>query len=107
MIFDIKRYKKYIDVNVCLDVDCVDKNRYVVNILVQREHFISVLAFYFQEEKLYGKEEKSSRYAVMRHLMAIMGIDVDEATHLVAEMEKAELIQFDELGIHFIVGGQS
>ena len=44
------------------------------------------------------KEEKSSRYAVMRHLMAIMGIDVDEATHLVAEMEKAELIQFDELG---------
>ena len=44
------------------------------------------------------KEEKSSRYAVMRHLMAIMGIDVDEATHLVAEREKAELIQFDELG---------
>ena len=44
------------------------------------------------------KEEKSSRYAVMRHLMAIMGIDVDEATYLVAEMEKAKLIQFDELG---------
>lgn len=37
------------------------------------------------------KEEKSSRYAVMCHLMAIMRIDV-------AEMEKAELIQFDELG---------
>lgn len=34
------------------------------------------------------KEEKSSRYAVMCYLMAIMGIDVDEATHLVAEMEK-------------------
>ena len=30
--------------------------------------------------------------------MAIMGINVDEATHLVAEMEKAELIQFYELG---------
>ena len=44
------------------------------------------------------KEEKSSRYAVMCHLMTIMGIDVDEATHLVAEMEKEELIQFDELG---------
>lgn len=44
------------------------------------------------------KEEKSSRYAVMCHFMAIMGIDVDEATHLVDEMEKAELIQFDELG---------
>lgn len=44
------------------------------------------------------KEEKSSRYAVMCHLMAIMRIDVDEATHLVAEMDKAELIQFDELG---------
>lgn len=44
------------------------------------------------------KEEKSSRYAVMCHLMAIMGIDVDEATHLVAEMEKKKLIQFDKLG---------
>ena len=44
------------------------------------------------------KEEKLSRYAVMCHFMAIMGIDVDEATHLVDEMEKAELIQFDELG---------
>lgn len=44
------------------------------------------------------KEEKSSRYAVMCHLMTIMRIDVDEATHLVAEMDKAELIQFDELG---------
>lgn len=27
-----------------------------------------------------------------------MGINVDEANQLVAEMEKAELIQFDELG---------
>ncbi|MDK6972869.1 hypothetical protein [Streptococcus constellatus] len=44
------------------------------------------------------KEEKSSRYAVMCYLMAIMGIDVDEATHLVAEMEKKKLIQFDKLG---------
>ena len=44
------------------------------------------------------KNEQSSRQIVMCHLMAIMGIDVDEATHLVAEMEKEELIQFDELG---------
>ena len=44
------------------------------------------------------KEEQSSRQIVMCHLMAIMGIDVDEATYLVAEMEKAKLIQFDELG---------
>ena len=44
------------------------------------------------------KEEQASRQIIVCHLMAIMGIDVDEATHLVAEMEKAELIQFDELG---------
>lgn len=44
------------------------------------------------------KEERSSRYAVMCHLMTIMGIDIDKATHLVTEMEKADLIQFDELG---------
>ena len=44
------------------------------------------------------KEEKSSRYAVMCHLMTIMEIDIDKATHLVTEMEKADLIQFDELG---------
>lgn len=44
------------------------------------------------------KEEKSLRYAVMCHLMAIMRIDVDEATHLVAEMEQAGLIQFEQSG---------
>ena len=65
---------------------------------VNENILISVLAFFIFRRKIMEKEEKSSRYAVMRHLMAIMGIDVDEATHLVAEMEKAELIQFDELG---------
>ncbi|MFR7397496.1 MAG: hypothetical protein ACLUTM_02970 [Streptococcus constellatus] len=34
----------------------------------------------------------------MCHLILVMGINVDEANQLVAEMEKAELIQFDELG---------
>ena len=34
----------------------------------------------------------------MCHLILVMGINVDEANQLVAEMEKAKLIQFDELG---------
>ncbi|GAY71406.1 UNVERIFIED_CONTAM: hypothetical protein KB581_09965 [Streptococcus canis] len=44
------------------------------------------------------KEEQSSRQIVMCHLMTIMGIDVDKAIQLVTEMEKLDLIQFDELG---------
>lgn len=30
--------------------------------------------------------------------MAIMGINIEKATQLIAEMEESELIQFDELG---------
>lgn len=45
------------------------------------------------------KEEKSSRYAVMCYLMAIMGIDVDEATHLVAEMEKKSWFNLTNWGM--------
>lgn len=44
------------------------------------------------------KEEQSSRQIVMCHLMVIMGINIEKATQLIAEMEESGLIQFDELG---------
>ncbi|AUW96473.1 hypothetical protein [Streptococcus pluranimalium] len=44
------------------------------------------------------KNEQSSRQIVMCHLMAIIGIDIEKAKGIVAEMEEKELIQFDELG---------
>lgn len=44
------------------------------------------------------KNEQSSRQIVMCHLMAIMRIDIEKATRIVAEMEEKGLIQFDELG---------
>lgn len=44
------------------------------------------------------KNEQSSRQIVMCHLMAIMGIDIEKAKRIVAEMEESGLIQFDELG---------
>jgi len=53
--------------------------------------------FYFQEESM-QKEEQSSRQIIVCHLMAIMGINIEKATQLVAEMEESGLIQFDELG---------
>lgn len=34
----------------------------------------------------------------MCHLRAIMGINIEKATQLIAEMEESGLIQFDELG---------
>ena len=34
----------------------------------------------------------------MYYLMAIMGINIEKATQLIAEMEESGLIQFDELG---------
>ncbi|WP_277291032.1 hypothetical protein [Streptococcus orisratti] len=34
----------------------------------------------------------------MCHLRAIMGIDIEEATQLVAEMEEVGLIRFGEFG---------
>lgn len=44
------------------------------------------------------KNEQSSRQIIMCYLMAIMGIDIEKATGIVAEMEEEGLIQFDELG---------
>ena len=44
------------------------------------------------------KNEQSSRQIVMCHLMDIMGINIEKATQLIAEMEEKGLIQFDELG---------
>ena len=44
------------------------------------------------------KNEQSSRQIVMCLLMAIMGINIEKATHIVDEMEENGLIQFDELG---------
>lgn len=44
------------------------------------------------------KKEQSSRQIVMCHLILVMGIDIDKANQLVAEMEKTGLIQFDQSG---------
>ncbi|HEM6393699.1 TPA: hypothetical protein U2D41_001125 [Streptococcus suis] len=44
------------------------------------------------------KNEQSSRQIVMCHLVAILGVDIEKATHLVDELEQVGLIQFDEFG---------
>ena len=44
------------------------------------------------------KNEQSSRQIVMRHLMAIMRIDIEKAKRIVVEMEESGLIQFDDMG---------
>ncbi|HGI8605638.1 TPA: hypothetical protein ACJVH8_000240 [Streptococcus agalactiae] len=44
------------------------------------------------------KKEQSSRQIAMCHLILVMGIDVDEANQLVAEMEQVGLIQFNQSG---------
>ncbi|HEL2284284.1 hypothetical protein PCN87_02265 [Streptococcus suis] len=44
------------------------------------------------------KEEQSSRQIVMCHLVAILGVDIEKATHLVDELEQTDLIGFDEFG---------
>ena len=44
------------------------------------------------------KKEQSSHQIVMCHLMAILGVDIEKATHLVDEMEQVGLIRFDEFG---------
>ncbi|HEL2221062.1 TPA: hypothetical protein TZH73_001254 [Streptococcus suis] len=44
------------------------------------------------------KKEKSSRQIVMCHLVAILGVDIEKATHLVDELEQVGLIRFDEFG---------
>ena len=44
------------------------------------------------------KNEQSSRQIVMCHLMVIMGINIEKATQLIAEMEEKGFIQFDDMG---------
>ncbi|HEL0097355.1 TPA: hypothetical protein U1Y29_002029 [Streptococcus suis] len=44
------------------------------------------------------KKEQSSRQIVMCHLVAILGVDIEKATHLVDELEQVGLIRFDEFG---------
>ncbi|MDW8723139.1 hypothetical protein HO924_05170 [Streptococcus suis] len=44
------------------------------------------------------KFEQSSRQIVMCHLVAILGVDIEKATHLVDELEQLGLIRFDEFG---------
>lgn len=44
------------------------------------------------------KFEQSSRQMVMCHLVAILGVDIEKATHLVDELEQVGLIRFDEFG---------
>ena len=66
--------------------------------MVQREHFNKCSRFFYFQEEFMQKEEQSSRQIVMCHLMAVMGINIEKATQLIAEMEESGLIQFDELG---------
>ncbi|AGZ23026.1 TPA: hypothetical protein ACHU8I_000172 [Streptococcus suis] len=44
------------------------------------------------------KQEQSSRQIVMCHLVTVMGVDIEKATHLVDELEQVGLIRFDEFG---------
>lgn len=44
------------------------------------------------------KEEQSSRQIVMCNLVAILGVVIEKATQLVAEMEQVGLIRFDDFG---------
>ncbi|HEM4771298.1 TPA: hypothetical protein U1080_002079 [Streptococcus suis] len=44
------------------------------------------------------KQEQSSRPIVMCHLVTVMGVDIEKATHLVDELEQVGLIRFDEFG---------
>ncbi|HEM4888034.1 hypothetical protein ACS6YG_08930 [Streptococcus suis] len=55
------------------------------------------------------KNKQSSRQIVMCHLMEIMGINIEKATQLIAEMEEKGLIQFDDMGNVglLVLGGQS
>ena len=47
---------------------------------------------------IHKKKEQSSRQIVMCHLVAILGVDIEKATHLVDELEQVGLIRFDEFG---------
>ncbi|MDN2968782.1 hypothetical protein [Streptococcus suis] len=44
------------------------------------------------------KQEQSSRQIVMCHLVTVMGVDIEKATHLIDELEQVGLIRFDEFG---------
>ncbi|HEM6233638.1 TPA: hypothetical protein ACHVAG_001870 [Streptococcus suis] len=44
------------------------------------------------------KKEQSSRQIVIRHLVTILGVDIEKATQLIDEMEQVSLIRFDEFG---------
>ncbi|HEM3171869.1 hypothetical protein [Streptococcus suis] len=44
------------------------------------------------------KYEQSSRQIVIRHLVTILGVDIEKATQLIDEMEQVGLIRFDEFG---------
>ncbi|HEL2204580.1 TPA: hypothetical protein TZE22_001934 [Streptococcus suis] len=44
------------------------------------------------------KKEQSSRQIVICHLVTILGVDIEKATHLVDELEQLGLIRFDEFG---------
>lgn len=44
------------------------------------------------------KKEQSSRQIVIRHLVTILGVDIEKATQLIDEMEQVGLIRFDEFG---------
>ncbi|HFR3574093.1 hypothetical protein KQ224_00005 [Streptococcus parasuis] len=44
------------------------------------------------------KFEQSSRQIVICHLVTILGVDIEKATHLVDELEQVGLIRFDEFG---------
>ena len=44
------------------------------------------------------KQEQSSRQMVLCHLVTILGVDIENATQLIDEMEQVGLVRFDELG---------
>ncbi|HFI0003558.1 TPA: hypothetical protein ACGOTC_000713 [Streptococcus suis] len=44
------------------------------------------------------KKEQSSHQIVICHLVTILGVDIEKATHLVDELEQVGLIRFDEFG---------
>ncbi|HEL1982453.1 TPA: hypothetical protein TY296_001947 [Streptococcus suis] len=44
------------------------------------------------------KFEQTSRQIVMCHLVTILGVEIEKATHLVDELEQVGLIRFDEFG---------
>ncbi|MGC4386643.1 hypothetical protein ABXW34_12350, partial [Streptococcus suis] len=54
--------------------------------------------FFCVLEVIMQKKEQLSRQIVMCHLVAILGVDIEKATHLVDELEQVGLVRFDEFG---------